>query len=661
MALTAPNLDDRTFQDLVDDAKRHVQQSCPQWSDHNVSDPGVTLIEAFAQMVDQLIYRLNRVPDRHYVKFLELVGVRLRPPAAARGNVTFWLSAPQPQTVAVPAGTEVATPRTAVDDPVVFTTMHELQVVSCEFARCASHLAGAEPVDRTTSLLTGAEFECFSAAPVAGESVLIGLTEAVPSCAVLLRLEAKTAGVGVRPDNPPWAWEAWTETGWQACEIEKDDTGGLNKSGDLVLHVPAGHRTSIVAGERAGWLRCRIVEAVEGQPAYRQSPRVSAIRASTIGGTVSMIHAESVRAETVGTSDGTPAQTFELKRRPVVMGIDRLVAEVVVAGSDDLAADEAAPEEVQTWTVVDDFGQSDQDSRHLSIDAYSGELRFGPAVRGPDGTLTRYGMVPPKGARIRIPAYRTGGGRSGNVLAGSVRVLKSSVPYVASVVNRTPAAGGADAETVGEAKVRGPLMLRSRGRAVTREDFEQLSRDVAPEAARVRCLASGADVPGAVRIVVVPHVGSDDVGRIRREDLDPDEPTLQRISTHLDERRLVGTRVLVTPADYSWLTAVVSVSARSGYQPDDVRRDVLSALYRMFHPLVGGPDGTGWPFGRPVRAPEVFATLAGVPGVDMGEDVRVQLFPATSGSGQRSAAVERLELPDHGLVYSFEHQVRVRR
>src|SRR3954454_10338014 len=174
MALTAPNLDDRTFQDLVDDAKRHVQQSCPQWSDHNVSDPGVTLIEAFAQMVDQLIYRLNRVPDRHYGKFLELVGVRLRPPSAASGNVTFWLSAPQPQTVSVPAGTEVATPRTAVDDPVVFTTMHELQVVSCEVARCASHLAGAEPVDRTTSLLTGAEFECFSPAPVAGESVLIG-------------------------------------------------------------------------------------------------------------------------------------------------------------------------------------------------------------------------------------------------------------------------------------------------------------------------------------------------------------------------------------------------------------------------------------------------------------------------------------------------------
>ena len=62
--LPAPNLDDRRFQDLVDDAKRLVQQRCPEWTDHNVSDPGVTLIEAFAWMADQLLYRLNRVPDR---------------------------------------------------------------------------------------------------------------------------------------------------------------------------------------------------------------------------------------------------------------------------------------------------------------------------------------------------------------------------------------------------------------------------------------------------------------------------------------------------------------------------------------------------------------------------------------------------------------------
>ena len=84
MPLPVPNLDDRRFQDLVDDAKRLVQRRCPEWTDHNVSDPGVTLIETFAFMVDQLLYRLNRVPDRHYLKFLDLIGVT--PVPAGRGE-----------------------------------------------------------------------------------------------------------------------------------------------------------------------------------------------------------------------------------------------------------------------------------------------------------------------------------------------------------------------------------------------------------------------------------------------------------------------------------------------------------------------------------------------------------------------------------------------
>src|SRR5256884_9068896 len=111
MALPVPNLDDRRFQDLVDDAKRLVQQRCPEWTDHNVSDPGVTLIETFAWMADQLLYRLNRVPDRNYVKFLELLGVTLLPPTAAKADLTFRLSNPQPKVLEIPAGTQVSTPR----------------------------------------------------------------------------------------------------------------------------------------------------------------------------------------------------------------------------------------------------------------------------------------------------------------------------------------------------------------------------------------------------------------------------------------------------------------------------------------------------------------------------------------------------------------------
>src|SRR6266567_1269349 len=139
MALPVPNLDDRRFQDLVDDAKRLVQQRCPEWTDHNVSDPGVTLIETFAWMTDQVLYRLNRVPERNYTKFLELIGVRLFPPTAARAAITF-------------------------------------------------SLAGEKEVsDHTDALEARTSFFCFDKVPKPDDMLLVGLSEAIPSCAVTLR------------------------------------------------------------------------------------------------------------------------------------------------------------------------------------------------------------------------------------------------------------------------------------------------------------------------------------------------------------------------------------------------------------------------------------------------------------------------------------------
>ena len=143
MSLPAPNLDDRRFQNLVDDAKRLVQRRCPEWTDHNVSDPGVTLIEAFAYMTDQLLYRLNRVPERNYVRFLELIGVKLFPPTAASVGVTFWLSAPQKDSITVPSGIEVATMRgEGSDSAIAFTTTEQLVIVPAERSLVCSIPAG---------------------------------------------------------------------------------------------------------------------------------------------------------------------------------------------------------------------------------------------------------------------------------------------------------------------------------------------------------------------------------------------------------------------------------------------------------------------------------------------------------------------------------------
>jgi len=147
---------------------------------------------------------------------------------------------------------------------------------------------------------------------------------------------------------------------------------------------------------------------------------------------------------------------------------------------------------------------------------------------------------------------------------------------------------------------------------------------------------------------------------VRREDLDPLPETTQRIKTHLNQRRLVGTRVIVEPPAYRGVTVVVTLSALPGFGAEQIRKEVQLRLNRLLHPLSGGPDGTGWPFARAVQVHEVTAALAPIPGVDMAKKVAVQLFAVDSATGRRGEGVEVIPLQRNELVYSYgRHSVRV--
>ncbi|MFJ3417908.1 putative baseplate assembly protein [Streptomyces sp. NPDC086082] len=647
MALPSPNLDDRRFQQFVDDAKRYIQQRAPEWTDHNVSDPGVTLVETVAHMADQIVYRLNRVPDKNHLAFLDLVGITLFPPSAARTDVTFWLSAPQEEAVHVPLGTEVATMRTEGEEAVVFATERELAVVPSALRHLVVQHQGKQVVDRTHDLAEGNHVMCFAESPDPGDSMLFGLTAAVPHCALALELDSRVDGVGVDPRQPPLVWEAWTADGWQACEVDRDGTGGLNRPGAVVLHVPAGHTLSRNGGQEAGWLRCRVTEPHSDQPFYTTSPTVRSAEAFTIGGTTTVVHADTVYDEALGESTGLPGQRLRLSHTPVVGDAVPLLLQT------------AERDGWTDWQVVPHFAASGPDDRHITLDAATGELAFGPAVREPDGTLRQYGMVAPKGAVIRARRYRTGGGRAGNVARGAVQILRSSIPYVSEVVNREAARGGVDGETVQEAKTRAPITLRAQERAVTLRDYEELSRRAAPETARITCLEGDEEEHGAyaVRVLVVPQAVPDPGGRLRFEQLVPGDALLDRITRHLDERRLIGTRLAVGPPFYQGVTVVATVHAFRGVDTDRVRRQAHDALYRHLDPLVGGSDGKGWPFGRPVQSGEVFAVLQRVPGVELVDEV--VLHPADPLTGKRGDPTDRIDLERPSLVFSFDHRVRV--
>ncbi|MFF6863721.1 putative baseplate assembly protein [Streptomyces ardesiacus] len=647
MPLPSPNLDDRRFQQFVDDAKRYIQQRAPEWTDHNVSDPGITLVETLAHMADQIVYRLNRVPDKNHLAFLDLVGITLFPPSAARTDVTFWLSAPQEDTILVPVGAEIATLRSERDEAVVFATERDLRIVPCTLDRLVTQIRGEAVSDRTTDLAESKDVMCFAESPNPGDCMLIGLTAAIPDCALALELDSRVDGVGVDPRQPPLVWEAWTEDGWQPCEVDRDGTGGLNRPGDIVLHIPGGHVLSRNGGHEAGWIRCRVTEPLNGQPFYTTSPTVRSAEAYTIGGTTGAVHAETVLDELLGESTGLPGQRLRLEHAPVVAGDPP----VLLQTADDNGW--------QDWNVVPHFAGSRPDDHHITLDAATGEIAFGPAVREADGTLRQYGAVPPKGSVVRARRYRTGGGRAGNVARGAVQVLRTSIPYVSEVVNREAARGGVDGETVEEAKLRAPITLRAQERAVTLRDYEELARRAAPETARITCLEGQENEYGAhaVRVLVVPQAVPDPGGRLRFEQLVPGDALLSRITRHLDERRLIGTRLSVGPPYYQGITVVATVHAFRDVDADRVRRQTHDALYRHLDPLTGGADGKGWPFGRPVQAGEVFAVLQRVPGVELVDEV--VLHPADPLTGKRGDPTDRIDLEAPALVFSYDHRVRV--
>lgn len=645
MPLPAPDLDDRRFQDFVDDAKRLVRRRVPAWSDHNVHDPGITLIEAVATIADQLAYRLNQVPERHHRKFLDLLGITRRPPSAARAELTFKLSAPRPDLVTIPAGHRVGTPRVPGEEPVGFATLSALRIVPVTLTELRTSPAGTDALTDLRPLMRqGEPAACFSPVPQPGDRLYIGLSDAAPSCLISLRTDSRIEGIGVDPDHPPLIWEAYQASGWARCEVERDTTGGLNRPGEILIHLPPQHTHCLINGVRAAWLRAVVTTPAQDVPPYSRTPTLTKLTAACMGGTVAAIHAEHITNDVLGTAEGAAGQRFRLHHSPVMPGSEPPVIEV---SSDD---------GWQEWRQVADFAASERDDRHFTLDPMTGEIDFGPAVRLADGSVRCHGKVPPEGTTVRMRDYWTGGGSAGNVSAGRLTVLRSAIPYVSSVTNRLPARGGHDGETIAEAKVRAALALRGQDRAVTAEDYEAIATRAVSGAVRVRCVPP--TMPNEpVHVLVVPDVSGYGPGRIPFDALTPDEPSMTVIAAALEQRRLVGVRIAVEPPRYQGVTAAVRLRSRRTEDLDDVRTAALAALYRWLHPRDGGPDGAGWPFGRAVTLGDVHAALAAVPGADYVEEAR--LYPADPTTGARGEAAATIELGPDMLPFSYDHQVRV--
>ncbi|MFC1944160.1 putative baseplate assembly protein [Chloroflexota bacterium] len=653
MALSAPNLDDRTFQDLVREARAMIPRYCPEWTDHNLSDPGITLIELFAWMVDILLYRLNKVPDRNYIKFMELVGIRLEPPKQAIVDVNFRLSTPQPGSITIPLGTEVATVRTETLDAISFTTDKDLVLypptleyalispVSLAFNDCSNELRNTEKM-----------VAIFNEVPEESNAFYLGFNEDLSSHVLLLSFKCRSEGIGVDPSDAPLVWEFWDgqNSSWRTALMESDTTGGLNVNGQVVLHLPVESSKTTCNNYEAFWVRCRVVKARKGQRPYSASPKLTGVSASSIGGTVTAVNAQRIMYEIVGQSDGTPGQRFFVNNIPV---LSREAGETTGV--------ELQEEIWEEWSEVPDFSESGPNDNHFMCDGISGEIQFGPCIRLPSGEERQFGRIPPMGQRIRFSSYRSGGGVIGNVGKNTITVLKSSIPYVASVINLQAAEGGTEPETIESAKMRIPQLMRACTRAVTSEDFEYLTVQSSPQVARVKCITPGAGGgtrpdPGVVKLIIVPLTSRKNE-RIPMEELQLTRHTREEIQAYLDERRLLGTRLEITVPKY----VPVAVEARIKGNPETdynkVADEIEQALYNYINPVYGGPDGKGWPFGGGISLSQLYAMIQMTSDFDYIRDIK--LFPVDPESEELQEANVQVVVSIDSMICSHTHSIIV--
>lgn len=686
MALPAPNLDNLRFQrDLVDEARKRIIHYCPEWTEYNLSDPGITLIELFAWMTELLVYRLNRVPEKNYIKFLELLGLQRRPASSARTDLTFWLSVSLPispesdQEVIIPEGLQVRSDNPT--DEIIFSTDRELSIVPPKL----SQLRSEDEFNKNYLPRLGIEtFYPFDRRnPKEGDTFLLGFDTENDIRGHTLKLDftcEPTEAVGIRREDPPWVWECslgdgkWREIQLSTFQDEKDTTGGLNNpEGSLVLYLPLDLKPNQVHGRSAFWLRCRLEQKHTLQGMYSESPRVLTVQVYTIGASVPAKHALIVENENLGRSTGEPGQEFNLEYAPVLELQDEeaLLVEEFRSG-----------EVVQVpWEYVTDFSSSSRHDRHFTLDAASGKVVLGYSVRQPDGSVRHYGRIPESGREISFKRYRYGGGVKGNLPVNSIRTLTSSVAYISRVTNLIRSFGGRDEEGLDEVKLRAQRELQAQKRAVTVQDYEQLVLNFSRSIARVKCISPKVEnlqnSLGMVEILAVPSV-SDALGVNDLSRLWMSKNFSQEIVDYLDQYRLLTSHVKIREPNYIGVKVKAKIAAGDFSDPAIVATQVDQHLRNFLNPLVPFPEHEetdqlleegwdGWPFGKSLFTAEIFSLIQRVPGVRYVLDVEIQtreVSKEVDGSNQSVLEVPLDDLEEKvlwishdSLLCSLDHEI----
>lgn len=691
MPLIAPILDDRSFEDLFTELRNRIPVYNPAWTDHLDSDPGITLLQLFAYLGEGLQFRFNQIPEATQIAFLRLLGIPLYPARPAQALVRF--ESKSAAGVSLYAGDQVKAGKTrytlgqdATVWPLDCVSAARVALLSeadqADNAKVTAFLAKLEDPEKRVAVqasidaLKLAQDDHIAPYEVKtlgsdGQGNALDFSTTVDGCAwigVLLSKDApfdladvadatlglqRVAGrslslsLGFSPatwypdidqapvcaagDGPSLIWQASLaalkkdgSVDYTPVRVAGDTTAGFTQEGVVRLELPAdlaGLGVPQAPADLGGtgefppeldddqterlWFWLRVWRG--------DGSRIGPVQLISLN-TVAVEQAVAATPELLGTGTGQPGQVYQLAYAPVLLDVRHPVR---------LQVEESG---VWTdWSRVDDLDASGPEDRHFTVDAEAATVAFGE-------------RFPQLGERIRVLAYRWGGGSAGNLPAGALAKLGDTLssptppapllrPGQADLkcANPLPAYGGVDAESLDAALARIPTELRRNHRAVARDDFAELALQTpAAELGRAECMPlfhapSRSRKPGCVSVVVWPTRDAQHPNAPL-----PDAWELTQVCSWLDRWRLVTTELYVIPPTYRRIALAVSVKVREGYGLDAVR-DWLDILLRQYlAPLPPyGPDGHGWPLGRRVMARELEGVAMQVEGVEYIEALRL--------------------------------------
>lgn len=647
MPVRIPTIDERKFQDLVDEALARVPVHNPEWTNFNKSDPGVTLIEVFAFLTESLLYRANLIPERNRLKFLSLLGVPLQPASAAQGLVAFANDKGPLAMHTLTRGVEVRA------GAVPFVTGRGVDVLPIEakafYKADVTDLSAEakgyyEDLYRSaTEERSGAAARFYRTAPLetagpsgvdlggtVGHALWIALLarpkDDVEQARRLIAGKVLTLGWVPVVDDAGRAVTPMTGAGaastarllYEVPWIDENNRsvqtiGGLrtpqyrpltaSPSGNVLLDPGVVEVMLPPEGRFGMWDDVEPTEAGVGEfpPSLEDTTLderlITWLRVRMVGSaaarvlwaginTVPVSQRERVLNEALPDGTGEPDQAVTVARRPFLPGSVRLRVRAPTASA------------FEAWAAIDDLLAAGPEVPAPDPRLPPGRRQVTPApskvfVEDAEAGELRFGdgqrgARPPRGARLVVD-YECSVGAAGNVGASAVSSAPA-LPAGVTVSNPVATWGGADAERVDDGEKQITRYLQHRDRLVTVADFEAITwRTPGVAIGRVDVLPSFRPVRGGEPITDAPGVVT--VMVVPRFDpLHADAPEatsdfIDAVCAWLDPRRLVTTELILRGPEYVDVTVSIGIEAVPGASVHDVVEAVRLAVRDFLSPL----------------------------------------------------------------------------